>query len=131
MSETPGEGRGMKPEKDCPECDGLGRWFDASHGCSRQCNDCNGTGLTLIAVPTPPGVAEYERLIMVRAALLKCDLPEHVLSHLIADTRAIEAEVARLRSEVAQLRAENKELWDDRWEAFEEERLAELKAQGG
>jgi hypothetical protein len=40
-------------------------------------------------------------------------------------------ENARLRSEVAQLRAENKELWDDRWEAFEEERLAELKVQGG
>ena len=27
----------------CDECDG-GRWFDASHGSSRHCGKCNGTG---------------------------------------------------------------------------------------
>jgi hypothetical protein len=27
----------------CEECDD-GRWYDASHGCTRRCGDCNGTG---------------------------------------------------------------------------------------
>jgi hypothetical protein len=28
----------------CEECDGNGRWHDASHGCSRHCKTCDGTG---------------------------------------------------------------------------------------
>lgn len=35
----------------CPECDGEGRWFDGSHGSSRHCKNCNGTGK--IAPPNP------------------------------------------------------------------------------
>ena len=38
----------MTDERDliaCTECDGgSGRWYDPSHGCSRRCEDCNGTG---------------------------------------------------------------------------------------
>lgn len=35
---------------DCKECDGKGRWFDGSHGCSRHCNDCKGTGKIKVRV---------------------------------------------------------------------------------
>lgn len=28
----------------CEECDGNGRWYDASHGASRRCKACDGTG---------------------------------------------------------------------------------------
>jgi hypothetical protein len=34
----------MSDTKDCNECDGEGRWFDASHSATRKCNTCNGTG---------------------------------------------------------------------------------------
>jgi hypothetical protein len=47
-----------------------------------------------------------EGLVMVRAALLTCDLPEQVLSHLIADTRAIEAENERLRKWLEHIRGQ-------------------------
>ncbi len=31
-------------EKKCPECEN-GRWYDASHGCTRTCGNCKGTGV--------------------------------------------------------------------------------------
>lgn len=40
--------KGPKPDLgeaiSCKECDGKGDWYDASHGCSRTCRACNGTG---------------------------------------------------------------------------------------
>jgi DnaJ-class molecular chaperone len=37
-----------KRVKNCKECDGEGRYIDPSHGCSRKCKTCNGTGIETI-----------------------------------------------------------------------------------
>lgn len=37
----------------CPECDGEGKWFDGSHGCTRTCQTCKGKGC--FAAPAEEG----------------------------------------------------------------------------
>lgn len=34
----------IRRKKPCEECDGTGRWYDASHSASRHCKTCDGTG---------------------------------------------------------------------------------------
>jgi hypothetical protein len=46
----------MSEKAKCPECDN-GRYFDPSHGCSRRCLLCKGTG-KIDAINTTPGPAE-------------------------------------------------------------------------
>jgi len=44
MIKQPQRTKKIVPKNMCKECDGKGRWFDASHSCSRMCTACNGTG---------------------------------------------------------------------------------------
>lgn len=37
----------------CRECDGSGRYYDASHGSSRECFDCRGSGFRPASVQDP------------------------------------------------------------------------------
>ena len=38
-------------ERKCDECEG-GSWFDGSHGCSRTCKKCKGTGVLTVLSST-------------------------------------------------------------------------------
>lgn len=51
----------MTDTKDCKECDGEGRWFDASHGATRKCNTCNGTGKQRSNLVEPGNAKRYDR----------------------------------------------------------------------
>lgn len=48
----------------CTECED-GRWFDASHGCSRRCKSCDGTGLVADEAVEQPEMVSRAAVVQV------------------------------------------------------------------